>query len=358
MSDVVKILAINPGSTSTKIAIYENETEKFKVNIEHSVEELAPYHTVVEQYDLRKAAVLNTLRDNHFDIKELAVIAARGGLLPPLKGGAYRVNEAMVEQLKYRPKAEHASNVAALIAFELAAQLNIPAFIYDAISADELTDIARISGMPALPRASLCHVLNMRAVARKVAEAKRKKYIELNIIVTHLGGGITSSLHQQGKMVDIVSDDEGTFSPERAGGVPCRDFLDLCYSGKYDHLTMRKMLRGKGGLAAYLGTSSAIEVEKRIANGDDQAELIYQAMAYQIAKGIGELATVVNGKIDAIILTGGIAHSKLLTSWIAERVSFIGPVEIVPGENELESLALGALRVLRGEEQAHVYHLG
>lgn len=354
---IIKILVINPGSTSTKIAIYENETEKFKINIEHSVEELSRFKTVSDQYDFRKQAVLNALNDNGFDLSELNVIAARGGSLPPIKGGAYQINEAMVERCKYRPISEHASNAAAPIAYELSKELNIPSYIYDAVSADELSDIARISGMPAVPRVSLCHVLNMRAVARKEAEARNKNYAEMNIIVVHLGGGITISLHSQGKMVDIVSDDEGTFSPERAGRVHCRILIDMCYSGKYDYPTMRKMLRGNGGLAAYLGTSSAIEVENRIKNGDAYAELIYKAMAYQIAKGIGELATIVNGKVDTIILTGGIAHSRLLTRWITERINFIGPVEIIPGENELESLALGVLRVMRGEEQAHEYDL-
>lgn len=358
MNNLIRILAINPGSTSTKIAVYENEREKFKINIEHPVTELAQFKGVADQYDFRKNAVLNALKDHNFDVAELDVIAARGGPLPPIKGGAYRVNEEMVDRLKNRPIAEHASNVAALIAYELGEKLGIPAYIYDAISADELTDIARISGMPDLPRVSLCHVLNMRAVARKVAEARQKKYADMNIIVAHLGGGITVSLHHGGKMTDIVSDDEGPFSPERGGKVPCRSLIDLCYSGKYDYQTMRKMLRGNGGLAAYLGTSNAIEVEKRINSGDAAAKLIYDAMGYQIAKAIGELAPVVNGAVEVIVLTGGIAYSKMLTEWIAERVSFIAPVEIVPGENELESLALGTLRVFREEEEAHEYNLG
>lgn len=357
MSEVIKILAINPGSTSTKIAVYENETEKFKINIEHSVDELAKYNSVVEQYDLRKDTILKVLADKNFDISELNAIAARGGALPPIKGGAYKINDAMVDLLTHRPAAEHASNVAALIAYDIAEQLGIPSYIYDAISADELDGISRISGMPSIPRASLCHVLNMRAVCQKVAEAHQRKYSDMNIIVAHLGGGITLSIHKQGKMVDIVSDDEGPFSPERAGRVPCRDLLDMCYSGKYDHKTMRKMLRGKGGLVAYTGTSSAVEVEAKIKEGDANAKLVYEAMALQIAKGIGELATVVKGKIDVIVLTGGIAHSKMFTAWIAERVEFIAPVEIVPGENELESLALGVRRVLRGEEKAHEFDL-
>ena len=223
---------------------------------------------------------------------------------------------------------------------------------------DELQDIARISGMPAIGRDSLSHCLNMRAVARKLAAERGKEYSSLSLIVAHLGGGITVSMHHKGCMIDIVSDDEGPFSPERAGRVPCRRLIELCYSGQYNHEIMRKMLRGNGGLVAYLGTNNAQEVEARINKGDRAAALIYQAMAYQIAKAIGELATVVQGKVDGIVLTGGIAHSKMLTGWIAESVGFIAPVSIFPGENELESLALGALRVLRGEEPAHEFDLG
>jgi len=278
--------------------------------------------------------------------------------LPPLQGGAYRVNEAMIDRLRHRPTSEHASNVAAIIAYEIASPVHIPAYIYDAISVDELEAIARVTGMPAISRTSLCHTLNMRAVARKVATAHQKEYNDLNLIVAHLGGGITVSLHHKGKMIDIVSDDEGPFSPERAGRVHCRLLIDLCYSGKYDHQTMRKMLRGAGGLVAYLGTNSAIEVQERISKGDKEAALIYNAMAYQIAKAIGELATVVKGQIDGIALTGGLAYSTMLTAWIGERVKFLAPVSVVPGENELESLALGAGRVLRGEEPAHEYDLG
>ncbi|MFA6506408.1 MAG: butyrate kinase [Treponemataceae bacterium] len=355
MAKTMKILAINPGSTSTKIALYEDDKELFKTNIEHSADELAKYPNVASQYDMRKDAILAYLKSNNFDPSTLDAIAARGGPIPYLKGGAYRVNDAMTAMLKSKEVPEHASNLAGLIAYEITKPLGKNAYIYDAISADDFADIARISGMPALPRQSLCHVLNMRAVARKTAAEMGKPYSSLNLIVAHLGGGITVSVHRDGKMEDIVSDDEGPFSPERAGRVPCRALIDLCYSGKYDFGTMKKMLRGKGGLVAYLGTSNCIEVEKRIDAGDAQAKLILEAMAYQIAKSIGDLATVVNGKVDAIVLTGGIAYSKLVTGWISDRVSFIAPVKLVPGENELESLALGILRVLRGDEKANEY---
>ena len=247
----------------------------------------------------------------------------------------------MVDRLINRPVYEHASNVGPIIGLELGQKLGIPAYIYDAITVDELCDEARLSGMPALPRRVIAHVLNMRAQARKVAEKIGIPYGKANIIVTHLGGGITSSLHQAGRMVDVVADDEGPFSPERAGAVPCAPLIDLCYSGQYSFSTMRKMLRGLGGLIAYTGTNSAIEVEAKIADGDQNAALVYRAMAYQVAKSIGELATVVAGKVDVIVLTGGIAHSRLLTGWIVERVRFIAPVEIQAGENELEIAGAG-----------------
>ena len=357
MNNPVKILVINPGSTSTKIAVYQNAVEVFKISISHSADDLSEFNSIVEQYELRKNAVLECLLHNNFDIKKFDAIVARGGALLPIKGGAYRINKAMTERLRYRPVIEHASNVAPLIAYELSEKYNIPSYIYDAICVDELADIARISGMSVLPRDSMCHVLNMRAVARKTAQKHNRSYDEMNIIVAHIGGGVTLSMHSRGKIIDIVSDDEGPFSADRAGRVSCRYLIDLCYSGKYDFHVMRKMLRGKGGLVDYLGTSSAIEVEEMVVNGDVYAKLVYEAMAYQIAKSIGELATVVAGNVDMIVLTGGIAYSQMITDWITKRVRFIAPVEIIAGENELESLALGCLRVLRDEEKAHEYDI-
>lgn len=353
-----KVLAINPGSTSTKIALYEDEKEILTSTIEHSTGELGRYRTIGDQYQMRYEAVLAFLSGNGFNVRDLSAVVGRGGVLPPVKSGAYLVNEQMVERLTKRPLAEHASNLGAFIAYEIARPLGIPAFIYDSVAVDELEPVAKISGLPEVPRKSLIHALNMRAVALKTAAELKRSYYESTFIVAHLGGGITLSLHHNGKMIDIVSDDEGPFSPERAGRVPCTWLVELCYSGQYDRKAMMKKFRGNGGLSAYLGINSALEVEGRIKRGDKEAELVYQAMAYQVAKSIGELATVVRGKVDRIIITGGIAHSRLLTSWVKERVKFIAPVEIVPGENELESLALGALRVLKGEERAYEYDLG
>lgn len=349
------ILAINPGSTSTKIALFENDEERFRTNIEHPAEEIAKYPTIGAQYEMRKSAVLQALTEAGHSLDSLSAIAARGACLPPLQGGAYRINQAMVDLIRNRPLIEHASNVSPLIAYELGEKQGIPSFIYDAISVDELDDLARVTGLPDLPRASISHALNMRAMAHKAAALAQRDYDAMNIIVTHLGGGITSSIHSGGRMIDIVSDDEGTFSPERAGKAPSVRLVDLCFSGQFDHATMRKKVRGKGGLLAHTGTSSAVEIERRIAAGDQAAARIYEAMAYQIAKDIGSLATVCHGKVDVIVLTGGIAHSTLLTNWIAERVAFIAPVRLLAGENELESLALGVARVLRGEEPAHEF---
>lgn len=350
-----KILSINPGSTSTKIALYENEKELFVEVLRHTDEELAEFERVQDQFEFRKNAVISFLDKNNFNVKELSAIVGRGGLLPPVKSGAYKVNEAMVDRLMNRPVVEHASNLGALIAYEITKPLGIPAFIYDSVAVDEQETIAKITGMPEIRRQSLSHALNMRSAAMSSAEKLGKKYIDCNLIVAHLGGGITISVHSGGKMIDIVSDDEGPFSPERSGKVPCRQLMKLCFSGKYDKNTLNKKMRGKGGLKAHLGTVDAREVEKMIEEGNEDAKLIYEAMAYQIAKGIGELATVVKGKVDSVVLTGGIAYSKMLTAWIKERVEFIAPVEILPGENEMESLTLGTLRVLRGEEEAREY---
>lgn len=350
-----KILAINPGSTSTKIALYEETKELFKKNIEHSNEDIGKYKKIADQYQMRYEAIMEFLKEVNFDVKELSAVVGRGGLLPPLKSGAYRVNESMVERLAKKPVVEHAANLGAIIAYEIANSLDIEAFIYDSVSVDELEDIARISGMADIKRESFSHALNMRAVAIKVAEKLKKSYEDTNLIVAHLGGGISISIHKKGQMVDIVSDDEGPFSPDRSGRVPCKRLIEMCY--KHEKAVMKKKLRGEGGLISYLGTNSALEVEKMISSGNEEAKLVYESMAYQIAKGIGELATVVNGEVDAVIITGGIAHSKLITEWIKNRVKFIAPVEIVPGENELEALALGTLRVLKGEEKAREYDL-
>ncbi len=357
MTKIWKILAINTGSTSTKIALYENEKAVYVKNIGHSMADLSRYNNIADQYEMRKEAVLSVLDENRTGLADLSAVVGRGGLLPPVKSGAYEINGEMIDRLVNRPVVEHASNLSAIIAYEIVRGLNIPAYIYDPITVDELEPVARITGMPEIERRSLIHALNMRAAAIKTAEKMGRPYPETTLIIVHIGGGISLSLHKNGRMIDILADDDGPFSMERAGRIPDTQMADLCYSGKYDLKTMYRKLRGKGGITAHLGTNSAVEVEERIARGDERAKLIYRAMAYQIAKGIGELSTVVKGGVDRIVITGGVAYSKMLTGWIRESVEFIAPVDVIPGENELEALAMGTLRVLRGQEKAYVYDL-
>jgi butyrate kinase len=345
-----KILAINPGSTSTKISLYENEKEVFVETLRHSVEELSAFNSIPDQREFRKNKVLEFLKKNNFNIEEISAVVGRGGGLPPVKSGAYKVNEEMFDLLTNRPLIEHASNLGGIIAYEIADDIKVDAYIYDSVAVDEMEPIAKVTGFPEVQRKSIMHALNMRACAIKAAKNLNKKYEECNFVIAHLGGGITMSVHKGGKMIDIISDDEGPFSPERSGRVPGLSMIDVCFSGEFSKTDMKRRVRGNGGLKAHLNTVDAIEVEKMIEAGDEKAKLLYEAMAYQIAKGIGELSTVLCGELDGIILTGGIAYSKLLTSWIIDRVKFISDVIVMPGENEMESLSLGILRVLNGEE--------
>ncbi len=350
-----RILAINPGSTSTKVAIYEDGSELYTEVLEHTTSELETFERVSDQYEMRERAVLRSLKAHGYEPQSLSAVVGRGGMLPPVRSGAYEVNPKMVERLRDNPVFEHASNLGALIAYEIATSAGVKAYIYDSVRVDELNDLARISGMPEIPRESNSHALNARAMALKVAKAEEKSYSDMNFIVAHMGGGISLSVHERGKMVDIISDDEGPFSPERAGRVPCKQLVNMCYGGAYDFNAMKRVMRVGSGLKGYLGTADAREVENQINQGDEQAKLIFEAMAYQVSKGIGELATVVEGQVDAIILTGGLAHSKRLRDWIQKRVAFIAPVKVMPGENEMSALAQGILRVLRQEEKARLY---
>ena len=350
-----KILVINPGSTSTKIAVYEDENQLFVKSIEHDNAEIEKFDAVYDQFEFRKEIILSTMAENGVKPEDLTCIVSRGGLLPPVKAGAIRVNQDMCDQLKYHPVNEHASNVGAPIAFSIAEPLGIPAFVYDPITVDELQPIARYTGYPAMQRRSLGHHLNMRAMAHKYAADQGKKFEDTTVITIHMGGGITVGLYDHGKIIDMVNDEEGPFSPERAGGLPAPQVVDLCFSGEMDKKAIKKAFKNASGLQAYIGTKDAREVEKRIAEGDKKAEEAFQAMAYQISKAVGELATVVCGKVDAIILTGGIAHSDLFTGWINDRTSFIAPNVVYAGENEMLSLSSGVLRVMRGEEEAATF---
>jgi butyrate kinase len=347
-----QILVINPGSTSTKIALYEDDKELLSQVVEHSAAELAPYPRLADQFVMRKQLVLSALGANHFDPAQLSAVMGRGGMIPGLASGGYIVNQAMIDCLTGDSIQSHASNLGAMIAYAIAQPLNIPAYIYDAVTSAELSDMMRVTGFTQIIRQSFCHALNSRATARKYAINQGKCYEDMNFIVAHLGGGISLSAISVGKIIDSISDDNGPFSPERSGGAPLLDVIELCYSGKYTHADMKKMIRGEGGMKAHLGTSDCKEIEARVDNGDAHAALVFEALGYQVAKGIGLLSTVLSGHIDAIILTGGLARSELLTNMIISRVEFIAPVAVMPGENEMEALALGALRILRGEEAA------
>lgn len=353
-----RLLVINPGSTSTKIAVFEDEKSLLEQTLRHSAEELKDYDGIIDQYQFRKDIILESLHSQGINLNKLSAVVGRGGLLKPISGGTYRVNDIMVEDLKRGVQGQHASNLGGLIAREIAGQFNIPAFIVDPVVVDELSDEARISGMPDIQRRSIFHALNQKAVARMAAEEQGKDYFEANFIVVHLGGGISVGAHMRGLVVDVNNalDGEGPFSPERAGGLPVGDLVKLCFSGKYTQQEIKRKLVGQGGLVAYLGTNDGRTVQERVEAGDKEAELVYKAMAYQVAKEIGACAAVLKGDVDAIVLSGGLAYDKsYLVPWIEERVSFIAPVRVYPGEFELLALACGALRVLNGREEAREY---
>ena len=357
MQEVFRLLVINPGSTSTKIAVFDNEKPVLEQTIRHASEEIEKYDTIIDQFEFRKTVILDTLNENGINITKFSAVIGRGGLLRPMEGGTYKVNEQMLGDLREAARGQHASNLGAMIANEIAKQLNIPAFIVDPVVVDELEPVARISGMPEIERISIFHALNQKAVARRAARDLGKPYEEVNLIVAHLGGGISVGAHKMGRVVDVNNalDGEGPFSPERAGGLPVGSLIKMCFSGKYTIDEMKKKIVGKGGLVAYLGTNDGREVQKMIEGGDKNAELIYQAMGYQVAKEIGACAAVLEGKVDAVCLTGGLAYNSNLTGFISERVSFIGDVRVYPGEDEMIALAEGGLRVLRGEEEAKAY---
>ena len=351
-----RVLAINPGSTSTKIAVYDDENLIFEKSISHSAQELAPYNRVIEQFEFRRELIISVVvNEGGIPLDSLSAVVGRGGMLPNMKGGGYRVNQAMQDIIWEDGISPHASNLGAILAHSIAEPQGIPAYIYDAVTSDELTEVAKITGMPEITKQSLCHVLNMKAVARKVAAKYGKKYEDMNMIIAHLGGGLSLSVHHGGRIVDCIRDDEGPFAPERSGGIPALYMIDLCYSGEYTKQEMVKKVRGKGGFAGYLETQDLRDVLAMIEKGDKKAELLFEAMTYQIAKGIGTLSPVLSGNYDCIVLTGGMAYSEKFTEKIAERVKFIAPVEIVPGENEMEALAFGALRLVSGQEEAKEY---
>ena len=350
-----RILVINPGSTSTKIGVFEDDKKLFVESIRHSTEELSKFDKVVDQYDFRRELVEQTLHNKGFSDSDFDAVVSRGGLLRSIKAGAYEINEDMVWQLRYKPRHEHASNVGPLIAYSIATKYNIPAYIYDGITVDEMDPINKITGLPEMRRKGMGHNLNTRAAALRYAKENGKAYKDITVIVTHLGGGISVNLHHNGKIIDFINDEEGGFSPERTGGLPLFDVISKCYEDGMDQKTMMKIVKTRGGLVAHLGTTSCEDVESKIEAGDEKAKLIYDAMALNVAKNIAKLAPDVQGKVDAIIITGGIAYSSYITSYISKCITYIAPVVIYPGEDEMQSLANGALRVLLGEEKANIY---
>ncbi len=353
-----KIFTINCGSTSTKVAYFEDDKMVSKVSLDITAEQLKQMPKTLQQLELRANQVKEFLKSNQLNPKDFDIIVARAGTIPSVPwDGAYEVNELMMASVIYAPEAQHASTLSCLIANELAKGTNVPVIIYDPTCVDAADTIAKITGIPEITNKPVAHLLNTKMAGITYAEFIGKKYKELNLIIVQLGGGITLGFHDHGRIADWIYDDEGPMSPQRAGRIPTRYMADLCYNSKMTLQEMRMYLCGRTGLAAYFNTQDVRDVEKLIDAGDEKAELILHAMAYGVAKGIGELSVIRKGRVDQIILTGGIAYSQRITDWIRELVEFIAPVSVIPGEKEMEALAAGGLRVLNGEEEIHPYNI-
>lgn len=353
----IKSLIINPGSTSTKIGVFEDETLLFEETLRHSTEEIAKYASIVDQKDFRKQIILDLLAEKDFDIKSLQVIVGRGGMLKPIPGGTYAVSDDLLEDLKIGKQGQHASNLGGILAREIGDSIGVPSYIVDPVVVDELMPISRYSGVPELPRTSVFHALNQKAVAKRYAKEQGKPYDSYNLIVVHMGGGVSVGAHEQGRVIDVFNalDGDGAFSPERAGAVPSGALIKMCFSGKYTEKEVYKKIVGNGGFNAYVGTNDMRDVEKMVNDGDEKAAEIREAFIMQVAKDIGSMACVLKGKVDQIIVTGGIAYDKVVVSGLKERAGFIAPITVYPGEDELLALAQGALRVMNGEEEAMTY---
>lgn len=356
MKERLLILAINPGSTSTKIAVYDGSEPLFEQLLAHSAEELSRFGRVSEQFYFRKGLIVETLGKEGIAVGDLRAVVGRGGMVRPLASGIYEVNEALIRDLR-DSSGDHASNLGGLIAAEIASEAGCKAYIADPVVVDELCPEARYTGLPQIERRSIFHALNQKSMARKYAESRGRRYEDMNFVVAHLGGGVTVSAHRRGKAIHTNSamDGDGPFTPERSGGVPSASLVALCFSGKYTREEVEKMINGRGGVVAYLGTNSMIEAERRAASGESLAVEVMNAMSYDIGRHIGAAAAVLHGEVDAIIITGGVARCRMITDYVGRMVSWIAPVEVMPGENELEALADNALRVLRGTVQPSVY---
>ena len=353
-----KLLIINPGSTSTKVAVFHDKEQVFKKNIKHSVDEIAKFDRIADQFSYRKEMILNELKNEGIDLNGLSAVVGRGGLLHPLTSGVYEVNEAMTKDLTAASYGEHACNLGGLIANDIAKEYGVKAYIADPVVVDEMEDVARYSGHPLFPRVSIFHALNQKMIARQHAEAVGKKYEELNLIGVHLGGGISVGAHKKGRVVDVNNalNGDGPFTPERSGALPSGPLMKACFSGKYTKKDVDLMLKGQGGFVAYLGTNDALEVENAVKAGNKEWEKVYRAMAYQVAKEIGGLAaSALDMDVDGIFITGGMAYDKTFCAIVKEHVEKIAPVYVYPGEDEMKALAFNGLMVLNGETDVKVY---
>ncbi len=354
-----RVLAINPGSTSTKIALFDDEIAVFTETLRHEAKKIAEFDSIIEQYEFRKELVLNALAKHKVELSSIEAVVGRGGLVKAISSGTYQINENMLKDLKDPTLwgRIHASNLGAFISKSIADETGVPAFIVDPVTVDEFEDIARISGCPEIERKSLLHALNLRYCGINVADQIGKKFIEVNLIGVHMGGGISVAAIKLGKMVDVNNAvlGMGPFSPQRAGALPIGDLLELAFSGKYTHQEFVKMFTKRGGLLAYLGTDHGGEVIRMIEKGDKKAKLVFEAMLYQISKEIGACATVLKGKVDGIFFTGGLVYNDYVVNTLKERISFIADVYVIPGEKEMEALSQGAVRILKGIEKAKEY---
>lgn len=351
-----KILAINPGSTSTKFAIYEGHEAIFEDTLRHSSEQIAQFKSVADQLDWRKELIVEGLKSHNVDISDLAAVVGRGGLVKPINGGVYEVNDALCHDSRYAEH-EHASNLGSLLARGIADLVGVKAYIVDPVVVDELDDVARVSGHPAFPRTSAFHALNSKVIAKRYAREEGSRYDKLNLIVVHMGGGVSVSVHKCGRVVDTTNalSGAGSFSPERAGRIEPLTLVEACYSGKYSQAEVTQMLIGKGGLVAHLGYNSMYDAVCAALDGDAKAKSVVDAFCYNVSKDVGAMSTVLCGKVDAIIITGGIAYNKHITGWLKERVSWIGEVIVYPGEDELGALVSGVLEVIEDGHAPQIY---
>lgn len=353
----VKSLIINPGSTSTKIGVFEDETLLFEETLRHSTEEIAQYASIVDQKDFRKNIIVNLLKEKEFDINSLNMVVGRGGMLKPIPGGTYAVSDDLLEDLKIGKQGQHASNLGGILAREIGDSIGVPSYIVDPVVVDELEPISRYSGVPELPRTSVFHALNQKAVAKRYAKEQGKDYASLNLVVVHMGGGVSVGAHKAGKVIDVFNalDGDGAFSPERAGAVPSGALIKMCFSGQYSEKEVYKKIVGGGGFNAYCGTNDMRDVDKMVDGGDAKAKEVRDAFIRQVSKDIGSMACVLEGKVDQIVVTGGIAYDQAVVEGLKAQAGWIAPMTVYPGEDELLALVQGGLRVLNGEEKAMVY---